>query len=66
MTRMDIAANIAAVQRRVAAAAARVGRDPAGVRLIAVSKTQPADRVRAAIAAGARDIGENYVQEAAA
>ena len=63
---MDIAANIAAVQRRVAAAAARVGRDPAGVRLIAVSKTQPAERVQAAIAAGARDIGENYVQEAAA
>jgi pyridoxal phosphate enzyme (YggS family) len=63
---MDIAANIAAVRARIAAAAARVGRDPAGVRLIVVSKTQPIERVQAAVAAGARDIGENYVQEATA
>jgi pyridoxal phosphate enzyme (YggS family) len=63
---MDVAANLAAVRRRIAAAAARAGRDPGGVRLIAVSKTQPAERIEAAITAGATDIGENYVQEAAA
>jgi PLP dependent protein len=63
---MDVAANIAAVRRRIAVAAARVGRDPERIRLIAVSKAQPLERVQAAVAAGARDIGENYVQEAAA
>ena len=61
----DVAGNLAAVRARIAAAAARAGRDAAAVRLVAVSKTQPAERVRAAVAAGVRDIGENYVQEAA-
>jgi PLP dependent protein len=59
----EIAARIAAVHRRMAEAAARAGRDPAEVRLVAVSKTMPADAVRAAYAAGVRDFGENYVQE---
>jgi hypothetical protein len=63
---MDIAANIAAVRARIAAAAARADRDAASVRLIAVAKTKPAEAVRAAVAAGVRDIGENYVQEALA
>jgi hypothetical protein len=63
---LDIAANIAAVRTRIAAAAARAGRDPADVRLIAVSKTKPVEMIRSAIAAGVRDIGENYVQEAIA
>ena len=62
----DIAASIAAVRARIAAAAQRVGRDPAAVRLIAVSKTKSAAQVSAAIAAGVKDVGENYVQEAIA
>lgn len=63
---IDVAANLEAVRARIAAAAQRVGRDPATVRLIAVAKTKSAALVRAAIAAGVTDIGENYVQEAAA
>lgn len=58
-----ISANIAHVRARMAAAAARAERDPAGVKLIAVSKTFPAGVVAAAVAAGIRDIGENRVQE---
>ena len=42
------------------------GRDPAAVTLIAVSKAQPHERVEAALAAGQRVFGENYVQEAQA
>lgn len=52
------------VRARIDAAARRVGRDPATVRLIAVSKMFGADEVRAAWAAGQRDFGENKVQEA--
>ena len=63
---IDVAANLSAVRARIARAAARAGRDPQAVRLIAVSKTKSADAVRAAIDAGATDIGENYVQEAQA
>lgn len=63
---VDIAANLAAVRARIAAAAARAGRDPGTVTLIAVSKTKPAAALDAAIAAGASDLGENYVQEAVA
>lgn len=55
----------AAVLDRIAAAAARVGRDPSGVTLVAVSKTVSAARVRAAVAAGLDVLGENRVQEAA-
>lgn len=58
-----IAARLADVRGRMAAAAARAGRDAAAVRLVAVSKTYSADYVRAAIAAGQRDFGENKVQE---
>jgi pyridoxal phosphate enzyme (YggS family) len=58
-----LAANLAAVRQRIAAAAARAGRDPGAVTLIGVSKTQPAAAVAAAIDAGLRDFGENYVQE---
>jgi pyridoxal phosphate enzyme (YggS family) len=54
------------VRKRVAAACARAGRDPASVRIVAVSKTQPAEAVAEAVAAGADAIGENRVQEAAA
>jgi pyridoxal phosphate enzyme (YggS family) len=61
-----LAARVAAVQERIARAAACAGRAPAEVRLVAVSKTHPASAVREAFAAGLRDFGENRVQEAAA
>ncbi|HEY5630443.1 MAG TPA: YggS family pyridoxal phosphate-dependent enzyme [Candidatus Limnocylindrales bacterium] len=51
---------------RIADAAARAGRDPAEVTLVAVSKTVPEERVRAAVAAGLTVLGENRVQEGAA
>jgi hypothetical protein len=50
----------------IADAAARAGRDPSAVTLVAVSKTVPADRVRVAVAAGLTVLGENRVQEGAA
>jgi pyridoxal phosphate enzyme (YggS family) len=50
---------------RIEAAAGRAGRDPAGVRLVAVTKTVAPERVRAGIAAGLTLVGENRVQEAA-
>lgn len=59
----QIAARLADVRGRITAAAARAGRDPSTVRLVAVSKTYGAEHVRAAIAAGQRDFGENKVQE---
>ena len=62
---VDVAANLAAVRARIAAAAAAAGRDPAAVTLIAVGKAQPLERLEAALAAGQRVFGENYVQEAA-
>ena len=62
----DLAANLVAVRARVAAACAAAGRDGAGVTLLAVSKTQPAQIVALAAAAGQRDFGENYVQEGVA
>jgi pyridoxal phosphate enzyme (YggS family) len=58
-----IADRLAGVRARIAAAAARSGRDPGTVRLVAVSKTYGASHVAAAIAAGQRDFGENKVQE---
>ena len=57
-------ARLADVRARIERAAGRAGRDPASVRLIAVSKTFPADYVRAAAEAGQLDFGENKVQEA--
>jgi len=53
------------IQARIAAAEAQAGRAPGSVRLIAVSKVQPDDRVRAVLDAGHRVFGENRVQEAA-
>ena len=57
---------LAAVLARIEAAARRAGRDPAGVRLLAVSKQQPAEAVAAAADAGQREFGENYVREGVA
>jgi pyridoxal phosphate enzyme (YggS family) len=59
-----IADNVECVRERVAAAAARAGRDAADVMLVAVAKTRPAADVRAAVAAGVRVVGENRIQEA--
>src|SRR5262249_57639082 len=55
---------IAAIRAEIDAAARRVGRDPAAVRIVGVTKTLPPDAVIAALDAGIDDIGENYVQEA--
>jgi PLP dependent protein len=54
------------VQRRIAAACDRAGRDPATVTLVAVSKTVDVERLRSAVAAGITTLGENRVQEAEA
>ena len=59
-----VRARLADVRARIERAAGRAGRDPASVRLIAVSKTFSADDVRAAADAGQIDFGENKVQEA--
>ena len=55
---------LADVRERIARAAARAGRDPSHIRLIAVSKTFAADAVRAAAQDGQLDFGENKLQEA--
>jgi pyridoxal phosphate enzyme (YggS family) len=63
---MSVAARLTEVRERIAHAAVAAGRDPAGVRLVAVSKTKGPDAVREAYAAGQRAFGENYAQELAA
>jgi len=57
-------ARLAEVRDRITSAAGRAGRDAASVRLVAVSKTFPAECIRAATEAGQIDFGENKVQEA--
>ncbi len=59
----QIAERLAAVQVRMVDAARRAGREPSSVRLVLASKTQPPEALAAAFAAGAREFGENYVQE---
>lgn len=61
-----IAENLNVIQTRIARAAEQCGRKAEEIRVVAVTKTQPAAAVREAIQAGAREIGENYVQEAEA
>lgn len=63
---MDLAANLEHIRRRIAAACARAGRDPGSVTLLAVSKGQPPEAVRAAADLGLTLFGENKVQEAKA
>ncbi|MDA0786782.1 MAG: YggS family pyridoxal phosphate-dependent enzyme [Proteobacteria bacterium] len=60
----EIAGRLGQVRARIAAAAARAARDPGDVTLVAISKTQPDERIAAALAAGQRVFGENRVQEA--
>ena len=62
----EIERRLETVRARVAAAARRAGRNPASIRVVLASKTQPSEAIRAASRAGARDFGENYVQEAIA
>jgi PLP dependent protein len=56
--------NLDSVRARITAAARRAARDPATIRLLAVSKQQPSASIREACAAGQHDFGENYLQEA--
>lgn len=63
---MDAGSRVAEVQGRIAAAAARAGRSAADVTLVAAAKTRTAEQVAEVIAAGVRQIGHNYVQEAQA
>ena len=62
----QIAANLAEVRDRIAVACAAAGRDSAAVRLVAVTKTFPAEDVRRLLALGVTDVGENRDQEARA
>jgi PLP dependent protein len=59
-----ITENLGRVMERIEAAAKRAGRDPQTIRLVAVSKTVEPERIRAALDAGAKTFGENYIQEA--
>ena len=63
MTAADVTARVAAVRARIADAARAAGRDPAGIRLLAATKTQPIEAVAAVIAVGVADVGENRAQE---
>lgn len=58
------AQNLGVLHEKISAAARAAGRNPAGVTLLGVAKAQPWSRLQAAAAAGLRDFGENYLQEA--
>jgi pyridoxal phosphate enzyme (YggS family) len=60
---MPIADNLKTILDRIASAAKRAGRDPSSVRLVVVTKTVDAARIREAVMAGAAVLGENRVQE---
>ena len=61
---VDVAANYRKVIDRISEAALKAGRNPREIKLLAAAKSQSVELVQAAIAAGVRLIGENYVQEA--
>jgi PLP dependent protein len=61
---VNVAANYQNIRARIGEAAARVGRDPNSVKLLAAAKSQSVEAISAAIAGGVALIGENYVQEA--
>lgn len=60
----NIAKNLELIHHRIHAAAQKYGREPGAVRLVAVSKGQPVEKLRRAVLAGQRDFGENYPGEA--
>jgi PLP dependent protein len=64
LSESEIARRLEDVLERISTAARRAGRDASSIRLVLASKTQDAAAIRAAYNAGARDFGENYVQEA--
>ncbi len=66
MSAATIADNLAQVRERIAAACRRAGRHPEEITLVAVSKKMPPERIEAAMQAGQRVFGENYLQEAEA
>ena len=66
MSNTEVAVRLQALRARVTSAAARAGRDPDKVRILAVTKAHGADAVQAGLAAGLRDFGENFAQEAIA
>jgi pyridoxal phosphate enzyme (YggS family) len=57
---------LARLRERITIAARTADRDPSGITLVGVAKAQPAARIAAALDAGLADVGENYLQEAAA
>ena len=59
-----ISSNITAIKQRISTAAARAGRDPLSIKLMAVTKTVPPERIFKALETGLTMLGENYVQEA--
>jgi hypothetical protein len=61
---IDVAGNYRRIIERINEAAARAGRSPGAIRLLAAAKSQDAELVQAAVDAGVTLIGENYVQEA--
>lgn len=61
---VTVAENLEHIRERMNAACSRAGRDPAGVRLVAVTKTVPTDRILEGVEAGLTILGENYIQEA--
>jgi pyridoxal phosphate enzyme (YggS family) len=60
----EVRENFAAIKKNVAEACARAGRSPADVQILAATKAQPVEKIRAAIDAGISACGENYLQEA--
>jgi pyridoxal phosphate enzyme (YggS family) len=64
MVMLEIKTRLKHVKDQISETAVACGRDPETVKLVAVSKTVPTDRILAAIRAGVTDLGENYVQEA--
>jgi PLP dependent protein len=62
----NLAVHVNHVRSRITHAAKAAGRDPASVTLVAVTKSKPAESLRAAATAGVTDFGENYLQEAVA
>ncbi len=61
---IDVGENCRRILDRINHAAARCGRDPASIKLIAVTKTVAPENIRKAVESGVRDIGENRLQEA--
>ncbi len=64
LTMKTVAENLALVRKRIEAACEKAGRDPAGVKLVGVTKTVPVERIREGVDAGITILGENYIQEA--